>query len=217
MPKVSIVITAYNAERFIKASLLAALAQDYPNFEVVMVDDGSTDSTESISKTIHDSRLRYFRKERIGRSRALNEAISLAKGRYIAINDADDLSFPSRIGYTVKYFRLDPKTALLGTSYEEASQFLDELPESALDQVTEAEDVPALVSPSRLYRSMPFAHSTIVFSKESWQRVGGYDEQLSICVDYDFILRVAQFGKIGLLPKETILYRSLEKKVLGNI
>src|SRR5208283_6090399 len=101
IPKVSIVFTTYNDERYIGASVSAALAQDYSNFEVVVVDDGSTDSTEGVFKGISDTRLRYMKRDRMGRSAALNEAIAQAEGDFIAINDADDLSFPFRLSYVM--------------------------------------------------------------------------------------------------------------------
>lgn len=63
IPKVSIVFTAYNEERYIGASVSAALAQDYPDFEVIVVDDGSTDSTEGVCKRISDARLRFVKRE----------------------------------------------------------------------------------------------------------------------------------------------------------
>lgn len=200
----SIVITAYNAEAYIGASIAAALGQDHLDFEVVIVDDGSTDRTAEICGSISDARLRYFRRARIGRSRALNEAIRLARGKFIAINDADDLSLVSRLSYTTSYLNEHPDCVLVGTAYQTTTEILTTPPTP--DAVTTETAKPKDVNRRALYRGNPFVHSTVVFCKTAWERTGGYDEQLGLCVDYDFFLRAMQFGSIAWLPQPTIYY-----------
>ena len=205
-PKVSIVMTAYNAASTIRASLAAALAQNYPDHEVIVVDDGSSDDTEQICRGIADPRLRYIRKGRIGRSQSLNEGVSLARGEYIAINDADDLSLPNRLEYVLGFLERHKDIAFVGTAYAETRQFYQEIPSPLLVDEAEPTRLPAWISRVRLYRSNPFAHSTVVFPKTTWERVGGYDTQLKICVDYDFFLRAMKVGKMAWLPRRTLLY-----------
>src|SRR5262245_3813558 len=110
-PLVSIVITAYNAERYIGACIQAALAQNYPNFEVLVVDDGSTDTTAKICSSVSDSRFHYMTWGRLGRPKALNAGVAAAKGDYIAINDADDLSLPHRLQYSMDFVQQHPYIA----------------------------------------------------------------------------------------------------------
>ena len=208
-PKVAIVITVYNGERFIGACVKAALAQTYPHFEVVIVDDGSTDSTESICRSINDSRVRYIYMGRIGRQKALNEGIALTDGEFIAINDADDLSFPERLFYTMRLFRAHPQTALVGTGFSTTTEFLGAIPESLLDGWL-PENYVKVSWPSRatLYRRNLFTHSTVMFPKRTWERIGGYDERLMLSglEDYDFYLRAMQFGPAAMLPGRTVLW-----------
>jgi glycosyltransferase involved in cell wall biosynthesis len=204
-PKVSIIFTAFNAEQYIEASVSAALAQDYNNFEVVVVDDGSTDLTERVCRGISDSRLIYLKRERMGRCAALNEAISQASGDFIAINDADDLSFPFRLSYVMNSFVTAPSLLLVGTSEASTNEFLRELPVGDHGEDGKPGGPLTILSKDCLYRGMPFVHSTTIFTKNAWRRVGGYNEKLTICVDYDFVLRVARIGDIGFLPKKTVL------------
>src|SRR5262249_25775831 len=127
-PQVSIVITAYNAERYIGACINAALGQTYPNFEVLVVDDGSTDNTADICRAVTDPRFRYLTWGRAGRPKALNAGIAAAKGEYIAINDADDLSFPYRLQCAMEFYQRHPDVAIIGTAYYETDHFLSRIP-----------------------------------------------------------------------------------------
>jgi glycosyltransferase involved in cell wall biosynthesis len=204
--EVSVVMTAYNAETFIRASIAAALAQNHSSYEVILVDDGSTDATAEICGQIADARFRYVRFNRIGRARALNEAVREARGEYIAINDVDDLSLPDRLPYTVAYLKHHPDVALLCTAFTTTDVFRD-------DASTWAQAVPAdaggeivTIDACRLYRSNPLVHSTAVFPKHVWSRIGGYDEGLEMCIDYDFFVRALQAGSLVCLPRSTVIY-----------
>ncbi|MCG3117430.1 MAG: glycosyltransferase [Candidatus Manganitrophus sp. SA1] len=205
-PEISIVMAAYNAASFISASLTAALAQNHRSFEVIVVDDGSSDATEQICGKINDPRLRYLRRDRIGFPSALNEGISLARGRYIAINDADDLSLPHRLSYVVAFFKAHPDVAVTATAYAKTSEFHQSVPEGVFSPGEVENSSPVWIPASRLYRGNPFVHSTLVFPKSIWESAGRYDEKLSMCVDYDFVLRAARFGRVVLLPGRTVLW-----------
>jgi glycosyltransferase involved in cell wall biosynthesis len=207
IPMVSIVITAYNAERFIGACIRAALAQTYPDFEVIVVDDGSTDRTAAISRGISDTRLRVLTWGRLGRPRALNAGIAAAKGDYIAIDDADDLCLPHRLQYSMAFLRNHPDVAYLGTRFAETEAFLDAVPEPLIAEAAWG-DVERPVWPSRsdLYRRNLFNNSTLMYPKSTWTRIGGYDEELSNSEDYDFYLRALQCGPAVLLPGRTVLW-----------
>ncbi len=205
LPSVSIIITAYNAERFIRTTVSAALNQDYPNYEVIVLDDGSEDRTETICKSLTDPRLRYIKSPHIGRSQALNTGVHLATGDYIAINDADDLSLPNRLTCTIPILLRHPEAAMVATAYTTTSVFQEDLP-SVLVSGGKEPTVVQWLDPIRLYRGNSLVHSTVVFPKSVWRSAGGYDDQLEMCVDYDFFLRIMQFGKIALIPESTVLF-----------
>ena len=204
---VSLVITAYNAERYIGGCIKAALAQTYPNFEVLVVDDGSTDGTSQICRSVADPRFRYVTWGRLGRPKALNAGIAEAKGEYIAINDADDLSLPHRLQYSMDFMGDHPEMAYLGTGFAETDTFHETIPDEVRAEVPRFEKSP-LVVPSRaeLFRRNVFNNSTLLYPKSTWKNIGGYDEQLSNSEDYDFYLRALQCGPAMLLPCRTVLW-----------
>ncbi len=207
MPMVSLVITAYNAERFIGACIKAALAQTYPNFEVLVVDDGSTDGTWQICRSVADPRFRYVTWGRLGLPKALNAGVAEAKGEYIAINDADDLSLPHRLQYSMDFMGDHPEMAYLGTGFAETDTFHGTIPDEVLTEVSRFEKNPP-VEPSRveLFRRNVFNNSTLLYPKSTWENIGGYDEQLSNSEDYDFYLRALQCGPAALLQGRTVLW-----------
>jgi len=204
----SLVMTAHNAAPYIRCSLRAALAQDYGSFEVVVFDDGSDDKTAEICLSINDPRLRYIRSEPIGRSRALNAAVAQARGRYIAINDADDLSFPFRLSYAIHFMDIHSDVSVIGTNFINTPQdvFIDEVPQAPSEAPASDNSEVVWVTALRLYRSNTLNHSTLVFRKKAWEQVNGYDEQLDMCIDYDFYLRMSKLGSIAILSTPTILH-----------
>jgi len=200
--KVSIVFTVRDGEKFIHTSIRMALAIDYPNFEVVIVDDGSTDQTRSICESIKDSRLHYYYINNAGRAKALNFGIKNSRGELIAINDADDLSLSHRIRSVMPQFDGNKNLVLMGTECVTTSVFLDEIPEkSSSSQVSITP-----ISTWRLYRNNVFVHSTVVFRKAAWAQINGYDESLNMCIDYDFFLRVMTCGQLMKLSEPTVIY-----------
>ena len=206
-PMVSLVITAYNAERFIGACIKAALAQTYPNFEVLVVDDGSTDGTAQICRSIADPRFHYVTWGRLGRPKALNAGIAEAKGEYIAINDADDLSLPHRLQYSMHFIQEHPEMAYLGTGFAETDTFHETIPDGVLTEVSRFEkNPPVLPSRVELFRRNVFNNSTLLYPKSTWERIGGYDEHLTNSEDYDFYLRALQCGPVALLSGRTVLW-----------
>jgi glycosyltransferase involved in cell wall biosynthesis len=204
-PAVSIVVTAYNAERYIGACVQAALAQTFRDLEVVVLDDGSTDTTAQICASITDPRVRFLSRPRIGRCRALNEAVAAARGAYIAINDADDLSLPQRVEYTLAFLHSHPQLAYVGTGFLATDAF-QELSATAPAELVGSEGVIEWPSRAAVYRRNLFNNSTLMYPKTTWQRIGGYDEQLTNSEDYDFYLRALQCGPAALLPGKTVLW-----------
>jgi len=206
-PAVSVIITAYNAERYIAACVRAALNQTCSDIELLVLDDGSTDRTGEICGAVTDPRLRYLRRAHIGRCRALNEAVAAARGTHIAINDADDLSLPHRVQYSLSFLHAHPGTAYVGAGFVGTEVFQEVIPASIIAAAAERDDARVLW-PSRaaLYRRNLFNNSTLMYPKSTWERIGGYDETLTNSEDYDFYLRALQCGPAALLPGRTVLW-----------
>lgn len=113
-PLISVILPAYNAERFLKESIDSILAQTYTNFELIVLNDGSTDRTEEIILSYDDPRIRYIKNEtNLKLIKTLNKGIDLARGKYIARMDADDISLPTRLEREVEYMESHPECGLV--------------------------------------------------------------------------------------------------------
>ena len=106
MPKVSVVMPAYNAEKYIREAIDSVLAQTFTDFEFIILDDGSTDATAAIIQSYEDDRIRFCPNERnMGVAATLNRALKLAQGEYIARMDADDVSYKNRLEMQLDFIK----------------------------------------------------------------------------------------------------------------
>jgi len=197
MPKVSVIITVYNGERYLKEAIESILAQSFGNFELVIVDDGSTDDTSKILEHYKnkDSRIKTItHTTRMGQSKARNEGINNSSGEYIAILDADDISLPYRLEEQVKFMESHKEIGLVGSAaYEidEKGNILGVIPVIECNKDIQKE---------LLVRNC-FVHSSIMFRREIFRKIGGYREEFIVAEDYDFILRIAENYKVHNLKR----------------
>lgn len=109
MPQISVILPAYNAEKYLREAIDSILAQTYTNFELLVINDGSTDKTEEIILSYSDSRIRYIKnEENLKLIKTLNKGIDLARGKYIARMDADDISLPCRLEKELDFMEKHP-------------------------------------------------------------------------------------------------------------
>ncbi len=192
-PLVSIILPTYNRCHYIKKAIESALVQTHKNFEFVIVDDCSSDGTSSLLKTYaqRDARIIIVRNEKnVGLVKSLNKGIQHAKGMYIARLDDDDVWCDTqKLEKQVAFLEKNPEYVLVGGGQiridekgKEISRFL--LPENDRD-----------IRNFILQRN-PFTHTSVLFRKETWKKVGGYDESLIFSEDWDLWLK---FGRIGKL------------------
>ena len=119
MPRVSVILPAYNAEAYLKEAIDSILNQTFPDFQLIVINDCSTDGTEEIIRQYADPRLVPVKNEKnLGIAATLNRGLSLAQGDYIARMDADDISLPHRLERQVAYLDAHPDIAVLGTNVE---------------------------------------------------------------------------------------------------
>ncbi len=117
MPKVSVIMPAYNAEQYISEAIDSILAQTFTDFEFIIINDSSLDSTEQIVMSYGDKRISYVKNEQnLGVAKTLNKGLAMAKGQYVARMDADDVSLPSRLGKQVAYMDAHPECGICGTN-----------------------------------------------------------------------------------------------------
>lgn len=182
MPTVSVVLPTYDAAPYVEEALQSLVEQRYGDFEVIVVDDGSTDGTLDIVEGFDDDRIRIVRRSDTGITGALNRGIAEAEGKYIARQDGDDVSHPDRLRQQVLYLESNPEVGLVGTATEivdESGRVVDRR------QVLERPTVDRLLSKNR------YVHGSVVMRSDVVESVGGYDETFQYTEDYDLWLRIA--------------------------
>ncbi|MEW5806018.1 MAG: glycosyltransferase [Acidobacteriota bacterium] len=194
MPEVSVIIPAYNSERYIEEALESALAQTFPGIEIIVVDDGSTDGTASILKK-YEGRIRYFFQENRGLAAARNSGIKLASGSYLAFLDADDLFLPEKIALQKNFLDAHPEAAMVFSDFEYFGGSL--LRHPIPDSFKRGEGDPFI----DLFLFNCIAIPTILTRKESFDEIGLFDEELMAVEDYDFYLRLARKKRIGFIDR----------------
>jgi len=202
-PKVSVVMSVYNSERYLLEAVESILRQTFTDFEFIIVDDGSTDGTWEIltSYATEDPRIVLIRNEKnIGLTQSLNKGLVLARGEYIARQDADDVSEPERLEKQVAYLEAYPLVGLVGTAYEIISG-----DGQLLTTVYPPTDNGALQE--RLLEGNCFCHGAVVFRRICLAHVGGYREAFRTAQDHDLWLRISEHFDLASLPDRLYRYR----------
>jgi glycosyltransferase involved in cell wall biosynthesis len=196
--KVSVVMAAYNAERYIAEAIESILSQTFEDFEFLIVNDGSTDGTEDILEKCKDPRIKVIHQLNTGCASARDLAIAQASGEYIAIMDADDISLPERLEKTVNYLDSHPKTVLVGTG------FIARDDDSKLERVffhpQDDEEIRCV-----MLIDSPFLDPSILMRTEAYRRVGGY--KIDHKFDYELLSRLAKIGKLANIKEVLVVTR----------
>lgn len=206
---VSMVMAVHNGEKFLKDTLNYALAQTYSNLELIIVNDGSTDMTKQILDEIKDQRVKVIHLEQNrGAANALNLGIKEANGQWIAIQDADDNSYPTRIEEQVKYIQKHPQLVGVGTLVKCISGDAH-VPDDVYKGWTISRNYHISRKDIRkiAFWCCPLTHSSVMFSKSVFWEVGGYDPSYEIAYDYDLWLKLLEKGEMEKVPKILIEYR----------
>ena len=199
MIKISVVMPAYNAEQYIAEAIESILNQTFTDFELIIIDDGSTDRTIEIIEGYKDPRIRFYRNEQnAGVALTLNRGIELAKGEFVARMDSDDIAELNRLEMQLNYMNAHPEVAVLGTGIElfgiqhGTKQFSQSYEELKID----------------LLFSSCFAHPTVMMRTELLR--GGnysYNPAFSRMEDYDLWDRISAQHPIASLPDILLRYR----------
>lgn len=207
-PIVTVLLCAYNAERDIATAIESILGQTFRDFELIIIDDGSTDKTYEIIKKYAalDPRIIKIHQDNTGLTKALNFGIKLSRGQFIARQDADDWSALNRLEKQLDYFKNNPNTVLLGTVTEDV--YADGT--VMLWQHLTPEEIKATI-----HLKTPFAHSTAMMRTDILKQLGGYDEQFKTSQDTELWLRFSEKGKIEMLP-EALVRRSVNTSSISQ-
>ena len=203
-PDVSVVLSVRNGGEDLPKAVESILAQTFTNFELIAINNGSTDGTRSYLDGIADPRVRVFHQADAGLAAALNRGISLARGRYIARQDHDDLADPSRIAKQVAFLDANPEYALVGTW---AEIWIGDRPDGRYhDHPTEDE-----ILRFDLLFNNPFVHSSVMMRKAALDQVGLYttDPARQPPEDYELWSRISRHYRIANLPERLTVYREV--------
>lgn len=187
-PLVSVVMPAYNAEKFIDQAILSILDQTYKNFEFIIIDDGSKDSTLEVIKKYKDSRIVLLRNQNnVGVIRSLNKGIARARGKYIVRMDADDWSYPERIEKQITLMQKYPNLVVSGSNIEICDENL------IVKFVRKYNQSDSKIR-SRMFRYSPFAHPATIWRARDLKEEK-YDTKALNVEDYELYFRIGKRGR----------------------
>jgi glycosyltransferase involved in cell wall biosynthesis len=201
---ISVLLPVYNGEKFLSESIESILNQTLKNFELVIIDDASSDKTWEIIKRYRklDRRIVALRNERNLRiSASLNKGLDVAKGKYILRMDADDWSYPRRLEKQYRFMEKHTEIGVSGGSIEVCDEKL---------KVINKRNYPISDKAVRkvIFRYSPFAHPATIWRKEIMKSAGGYNPNIPLSQDYDLYFRVGKISKFGNLNDVLIKLRT---------
>lgn len=196
-PLVSVVMSCYNSEKYLHESIDSILAQTYTNFELIIWNDGSTDSTEEIIKSYSDSRIKYFSAINQGLGKALNDACKKVQGKYIARMDDDDIALPHRFETQVQFLECNDNCVCVSA----AVQYIDN------NGAPNGYSIP-LLHGKALNKRLSLVHPCSMFRTSAYRKTTGY-VQIIGCEDYCLWTQLSDFGKVQNLPIVLLKYRML--------
>ncbi len=195
---VSIIMSVYNGDKYLRESIDSLLRQTYEDFEFIIINDGSTDLSKEIICSYQDGRIVFIdRSNNLGLTKSLNQALSLTKGKYIARQDADDISLKSRIEEQIYFLEQNKEISILGTGTElfNSSRTLKRFIYSK-----NHDDIKFQL----LHFFNPLPHPTLMFRRKVAEKLSGYNNLFILSQDYDFLLRASEIFKMSSLQKPLV-------------
>lgn len=205
-PTVSVMMPTYNVEKYVAQAIHSVLNQTYQDWELIIVDDGSTDETPKIlaEYTQKDARIRVHYMEHGGRGKARNQCLELSNGKYIAVCDSDDISLPERFEKQVQFLELNSKISVVG------SQLCSFWTKAVLDKskVISWPSSPDEISSAFHRNKMKMPNCAAMIRASLFQKYGGFDEELIRAQDYAFFKKLSMQGiKFVNLSEVLVFYR----------
>ena len=207
-PPVSVILPVHNGMPYLPEAVDSILNQTYGDFELIIIDDGSTDGTADYLTTIRDPRLQVYEQERQGLAASLNRAVSLATGMYVARQDHDDISLPERLAKQVAFLEQNPECGMVGTwaSIWEEDRVTSRVHRHPLDSHTLRYE---------LLFNNPFVHSSILVRRSVFDQVGLYttDPARQPPEDYELWSRIARKFEVNNIGQILLVYREVKQSV----
>ena len=202
-PTISLVMSVYNAGRFLRPAMDSVLAQTFTDAEYVVIDDGSTDGSPQVLREYadRDPRVRLTLRENKGLTVTLNEALAQARGEFVARMDCDDVSLPDRFEKQLAYMRADPRLVCAGGQFElidDKGRLLTRLRPPPDDEA---------IQKLLLAGHTAICHPAAMMRRDAVVRVGGYDPYFKTTQDLDLWLRLGEIGRLGNVPGVVLKFR----------
>lgn len=203
-PKVTVLMAVYNGEKYVRQSVDSVLAQTLLDFEFLLIDDGSTDTTPQLLRdyALSDHRIKLISGANKGLTKCLNEGLQLARAPYVARMDSDDICLPDRLQKQRDFLDARPDILLVGSQVELMDpQGAPIGPKTALVLDADAIDSALLV------KGWPVVHPSVMMRRDAVLQIGGYCEKYVTNQDHDLFLRLAEIGPLANLPDVLLRYR----------
>lgn len=201
MRDVTVLMPVYNAEKYLREAIESVLTQTYSDFEFLIINDGSTDSSKSVIESFNDPRIRLINRENGGVSAALNTGLAEAQGRYIVRFDADDICFPDRIELQYQFMCANPDYILAGSDADYVNKD-GEYIFTFTNMGHSDEEIR-----QQYINGCPFIHSTVIYKKSEVLGLGGYETKAHTFEDYFLWVKLLKKGKVCNFDKPLVKVR----------
>ena len=202
-PRISVLMPVYNAVEHVELSVRSILDQSCGDFEFIIIDDGSDDGSTQVLQRLaaEDPRIRLVSRPNTGYIPALNEGLAMARGEFIARLDADDLSRADRFELQLRALEADPQLVAVGSQAGTIDVRGDAIADAPVP-LSHAE-----IEQHHLSGSSMIHHPAVMMRREAVEAIGGYDEDLQPCEDFDLWLKLGEVGRVANLPQKLLTKR----------
>jgi glycosyltransferase involved in cell wall biosynthesis len=204
-PPVSVVMPVFNMGKYVGEAIQSILTQTFTGFEFIIIDDGSNDNSWDVIRSFEDERIFAVKNDsNLGNYPSRNRGMRLARGKYIAVMDADDVAFPIRLRTQFDFMEENPDVLACGSAYQIMNSNKIKRYNCEYEKIK-----------YNLIANLCMPHPTIMFRKDCLNNSSFYDEKFRYAADYDFICRLAMIGKIINL-EEALLYRRFHDEQISK-
>ena len=200
-PKISIIMSVFNGMPYLVEAIESILVQTYKNFELIIVDDASTDETWTFLKSLSDDRVKLIRnRKNLGLAASLNKTLRHTLGDYVARMDADDISKLERLYTQLEFMEKNPQIDICGSFVsviDKDGKIIGQIKKPLTDSKIKKE----------LFWLTPLLHPTWFVKKEVFRKLKGYDGKWDYVEDFEFLIRAKDF-KMANIPRNLVLFRS---------
>ncbi len=207
-PLISVLVTVFKGMPLLPRTVQAIQAQTYDHWELIIVDDHSEDDSMAYLKSIQHEKIKVFVNPDKGRGTALNYGLTQCKGKYIAINDADDVSVPERFALQVAFLEQNLEYGLVGAN------FIKIFPDGKLDYSDK--DTQNELLRKKLSLHSCIQHSTVMVKSELMEKIGRYNLNIKFMYDRDMYIRIAAISKIANLSEHLVYINQHENQFFLN-